>query len=214
MADPVSQKGAALEGQASPNKIGRENIVIRTMEDDLKGPSALKEEKSAPAVPSFLSKESKILGPEFESAPVSNPPMPSPFAAPSAPLARIPAKEFPEIPARPIFKATPVWMKLGAIAFGVIVLVLLGLYSYWKVFIQSEPAIPPPAATAPSLPIAGTATTTAPIAFFNKLPHKTVTLDLPSKISPALLSALELETAVEEKISSVKQVKITYQDKP
>jgi len=221
MTDSVSQKDAALEGRASPNEIGRENIVIRTMEDDLRGPSApaLKEEKpvSAPVVSPFLSKEAEFKGHEFRPAPVApitKSPALSPFVMPPVPSAKVPAKEFPEIPARPIFKATPVWMKLGAIAFGVIVLVLLGLYSYWKIFIQSEPAIPPPAVTTPSLPIAGTATTTAPIAFFNKLPHKTVTLDLPSKISPALLNALESEITVEEKISSVKQVKITYQGKP
>ncbi|MCX6813951.1 MAG: hypothetical protein NT078_01960, partial [Candidatus Azambacteria bacterium] len=98
-----------------------------------------------------------------------------------------------------------------------ILIVLSGLYGYWKIFIQSKlPAIANPlisTTTAPILPTAPTATTTAPIKFFNKLPNKSVTIDLPSKTSIALIQALKSEAKIEETRASIKQIKITNQGK-
>ncbi len=129
----------------------------------------------------------------------------------------IPPKEFPEIPTKPLYKATPAWIKLGTIGFSVILIVFLGLYGYWKIFIQSQPpTIVPPIATTtiPTLPITSTATTTAPIKFFNKLPHKTITIDLSAKTPSALTQSLKSEAKVEEIRASVKQIKITFDGKP
>lgn len=125
----------------------------------------------------------------------------------------IPPKEIPEIPTKPLPKATPVWIKFGAIGFGIVLLAFLGIYGYWKLFVKNQPATPPTTpVVVPTLPMAP-ATTTLPIKFFNKLPHKAVTIDLSAKTSAALLKALKAEAAISETLASIKQIKITYQGK-
>jgi len=130
----------------------------------------------------------------------------------------IPPKEVPGMPVKPLYKVTPVWIKLGIIGLAVILITLSGLYGYWKIFIQSKlpTTVNPPISTTtvPTLPTALTATTTAPIKFFNKLPNKSVTIDLPSKTSTALIQALKSEAKIEETRASIKQIKITYQGEP
>ncbi|MCX6813252.1 MAG: hypothetical protein NTV77_02060 [Candidatus Azambacteria bacterium] len=110
------------------------------------------------------------------------------------------------------------WIKLGIIGSTVILIALSGLYGYWKIFIQSKSptTVNPPISTTtvPTLPTTLTATTTAPIKFFNKLPNKSVTIDLPSKTGAALIEALKSEAKIEETRASTKQLKITYQGKP
>ncbi len=168
------------------------------------------------------------LSPIKPSAPNLPPSSPSsPLSPSSAPLRSpilivppktIPIKEVPKTPIKPLFKATPVWIKLGAIGFAVVLLAFSGLYGYWKFFVQSKLplAVVNPSVsttTSPTLPTAPTATTTAPIKFFNKLPNKSVTIDLPAKTSTALTQALKSEAKIEETRASVKQLKITYQGK-
>jgi len=225
MADPIPQKD--------------ENIVIRTMRGDLEKLSGVApkiEKKPEPVtVPpiSPISQEARM--PVVQAPPLPPPPpppaptiLPTPPAMPTGrqavgppilviPPKTIPPKEIAEIPAKPLFKATPVWLKIGSIGLGVLLLVLFGLYGYWKIFIQSQPVAPPtPIATTtpPTLPITPVATTTAPIKFFNKLPNKEVTIEISSKTSAALLNALKSEAVMEEARSAVKQIKITYQGKP
>ena len=211
MADPISQKD--------------ENIIIRTMKGDLEKLSGKapikKEEKPTPVLFAPIAPISQ----EAQAPIVQAPPPPLTPPAPQVgrppiliiPPKTIPPKEIAEIPAKPLFKVTPVWLKIGGIGLGVLLLVLAGLYGYWKIFIQSRPIAPPaPAATTtiPTLPITGIATTTAPIKFFNKLPNKEITIEISSKTSAALTSALKSEAALEETRASVKQIKITYQGKP
>ena len=218
MADPISQKD--------------ENIIIRTMKGDLEklsGAPIKKEEKPAPvpfAPIAPISREAQA--PIFQAPPPPYPTAPiippTPKVAPPGrppvliiPPKIIPPKAIAEIPAKPLFKVTPVWIKIGGVGLGVLLLVLSGLYGYWKIFIQSQPATPPaPVATTtiPTLPGTGIATTTAPIKFFNKLPNKEVTIEISSKTSAVLLNALKSEAATEEARASVKQIKITYQGKP
>ena len=175
--------------------------------------------------------------PPPQKMPPASAPMPAPMPAPApfpeikppgAPPApgkppvliippKIPPKEIPAVPAKPLFKAMPVWIKLGGIALGIILIVLAGLYGYWKFFIQSQPVVTPPPVevpAVPTLPETPIATTTAPIKFFNKLPHKTITIDLPAKTPLALTESLKAESTISETISSVKQLKITYQGQP
>ena len=214
MADPIPQKD--------------ENIIIRTMKGDLeylKNPHPKKEEKPIPTIPTGpVSQEAKA---PFVQTPISLPPMPKVESRPASSLGGppilvvppkiIPPKEIAEIPSKPLFKATPVWLKIGGIGLGVFVLILLGLYGYWKIFVQSQPVIPPtPTATTtpPTLPTTPSATSTAPIKFFNKLPNKEITIEISSKTSAALLNALKSEAAMEETRASIKQIKITYQGKP
>jgi len=122
------------------------------------------------------------------------------------------------MPAKPLYKTTPVWIKLGIIGLAVILLTLSGLYGYWKIFIQSKlPATTNPpisTTTVPTLPTTPMATTTAPIKFFNKLPNKSVTIDLPTKMPTALIQALKSEAKIEETRASIKQLNITNQGKP
>ena len=207
MADPIPQK--------------EENIVIRTMKGDLeklsnKAPEKEKKPEPTPFIPiSPISQESRV--------PISQAPAPSIKTEPKRfsptigpPILVIPPKEIAEIPARPLFKTTPIWLKISGIGLGTILLVLLGLYGYWKIFIQSQPITPTPTATTtqPTLPTpTPTATTTAPIKFFNKLPHKEVMIDIPSKTPAVLINALKAETKMEEAPSSVKLIKITFQEK-
>ena len=204
-----------------------EDIIIRTMKGDLEKLSGIapkKEEKPLPPpLPvSSISKEAEYKAPQTQ-APIPSSPMPSasPIGRPPiliVPPKTIPPKEIPEMPVKPLYKVTPVWIKLGIIGLTVILIALSGLYGYWKIFIQSElPAIanPPTATTTvPTLPTASTATTTAPIKFFNKLPNKSVTIDLSSKTPAALTQALKSEAKIEEIRASTKQIKITYQGKP
>ncbi len=192
--------------------------------EKLSGTPVLKEKKPEPvpfAPVGPISQEAKAL---IVQAPAPMPPAPTMPAPQSGrppiliiPPKTIPPKEIAEIPAKPLFKAMPVWLKIGGIGLGIFLLVLFGLYGYWKIFIQSQPAIPPTkvaTTTPPTLPITPTATTTTPIKFFNKLPNKEVTIEISSKTSAAMFNALKSEAAIEETRSAIKQIKITYQGEP
>lgn len=218
MADSTPQKDAALEGRASPNEVGRENIVIRTMKSDLEklsGKAPEKKPDSIPFVPTGpFSREAQA--PTFQAPSFPLPKIkPKPVSQTDRPpVLVIPPKEIAEIPTRPIFKATPTWLKIGGIGLGITLLALTGLYGYWKFFIQSEPEAPAPKTiTQPVLPITPVATTTPSIKFFNKLPNKEVTIDIPSKTSAILIDALKSEATIKEALASVKLIKITYQGK-
>lgn len=215
MIDPITQKD--------------ENIIVRTMKSDLEELNnphpKKKEEKPIPAMPTGpVSQESKMSAPQ---TPITFAPPPKVESKPASsvsgpPILIVPPKiilpkEIAEIPAKHLFKATPVWLKIGGIGLGVLLLVLFGLYGYWKIFIQNRPVTPkPPMATTtpPTLPTTPIATSSAPIKFFNKLPNKEVTIEISSKTSAALLNALKSEMAMEEARASIKQVKVTYQGKP
>lgn len=179
--------------------------------------SPISQEAQAPIVQAPLPQTPPPPPPPVKAAPPMPTPQPGKPPVFIIPPKIIPPKEIAKIPARPLFKATPVWLKIGGIGLGVILLVLFGLYGYWKIFIQSRPiALPIPIATTtpPTLPGAGVATTTIPIKFFNKLPNKEVTIEISSKTSAVLLSALKSEAAIEETRGAIKQVKITYRGKP
>ena len=178
----------------------------------------------APILPPAPIAPPKPITPPTPPKPVILPPPPTPRTpAPMPPLARktpilvIPQKmmypkEISGIPSAKL-RPMPVWIKLGIIAVAVVALSLALLYGYWKFYIQKNtPAATPPMATTtpPTLPIAPTATSTVPIKFFNKLPNKSVIIDLPQKTSAALLQALKAEAKVAETRASVKQIKITY----
>ena len=214
-----------------PTQKPEEDIIIRTMKGDLNRLTGTIPEKPSivKPVPPILpiSKETEYKAPQAPITPLtpSSPPFlpsePAPASRPPilvVPPKIIPSKEIPEMPVKPLYKATPVWIKLGIIGLAVILMALSGLYGYWKIFIQSKlPAtVNPPISTTtvPTLPTASTATTTAPIKFFNKLPNKSVTIDLPSKTPLALIQALKSEAKIEETRASVKQIKITHQGKP
>lgn len=203
-----------------------EDIIIRTMKGDIEklaGISQKKEGKpAAPVIPLSIPQISKEAFFEQPKLPTPSPGLTAP-AEGKPPILVIPPKVIPPkeiLPAatRPLIKTMPVWIKLGVIGFGVLVFALGGLYGYWKIFIQSKlPAIINPSistTTVPILPTALTATTTAPIKFFNKLPNKSVTIDLPLKTPAALVQALKSEAKIEETRASIKQIKITYQGKP
>lgn len=200
-----------------------EDIVIRTMKgdlEDLNSPRPKKEEKLIPVVPAGpISQEAQY---NISQAPTL-PPLPKMEEKTKPPILVIPPKVIPQkeitpLTARPLVKIMPVWIKLGVIGFGVLVFALGGLYGYWKIFIQSKSPIdvnpPISTTTVPTLPAASTATSTAPIKFFNKLPNKSVTIDLPLKTPATLTSALKSEAKIEETRASIKQIKITYQGKP
>ena len=201
-----------------------EDIIIRTMKGDLEkltNISQKKEEKPvAPVMPLSIPQISKEAVFEPPKLPTPSPGLAAP-AEGKPPILVIPPKVIPqkEIPlvARPLIKIMPVWIKLSVISFGVLVFVLGGLYGYWKIFIQSKsPTIVNPSistTTVPILPTTLTATSTAPIKFFNKLPNKSVTIDLPLKTPAALIQALKSEAKIEETRASIKQIKITYQGK-
>ena len=212
MTDPIPQKETPTE----------ENIIIRTMKSDLEKLSGIaskeiKEPEKIP-IPSIapISQESQISIPKTPLMPKFEPPKTT-FPSGRPPVLVIPPKEIPALPTAPLFKATPVWLKIGAIGLGIIILILAGLYGYWKIFILGKPMPPitPIATTTPPvLPITPTATTTVPIKFFNKLPNKEITMDISSKTSASLISALKSEMEIEETRASVKQVKLTFQGKP
>jgi hypothetical protein len=224
---------------ADPTPKPEEDIIIRTMKGDMNKLAgvALKEEKPKPSpVPTPITPISKEAGYKTPQTPIitpASPILPSPPIKPiqadlSAQTGRPPIlvvppktilpKEIPGMPVKPLYKVTPVWIKLGIIGLAVILIALSGLYGYWKIFIQSKlpMTVNPPISTttAPTLPTTLTATTTAPIKFFNKLPNKSVTIDLPSKTPTALIQALKSEAKIEETRASIKQIKITYQGKP
>lgn len=215
-----------------------ENIVIRTMKGDLEklsgAPPKIEKKTEAESIfPVFpISKEAQA---PIAQTPITKTPPPAPLPMPPAPTVptkpkieqkppvliipkkTIPTKEIAEIPAKPLFKATPVWLKISGIGLGIFLLVLISLYSYWKIFIQSQPPVLPSQKIAtttlpvfPTTPVA----TTAPIRFFNKLPNKEVTIDISSKTSDVLAKAVKSEATVKEALASVKQIKITYQGKP
>ena len=197
-----------------------EDIIIRTMKDDLNKLAGIIPKKPPvvkPVLPiSPVSKEAEYKAPQTP-VPVLTPKVET---APSGPpILIVPPKTIPpkEIPTKPLYKTTPVWIKLGIIGLAVILIAFSGLYGYWKIFIQSKlPAtadLPISTTTVPTLPTALTATTTAPIKFFNKLPNKSLTIDLPSKTPIALIQALKSEAKIEETRASIKQIKITYQGK-
>ncbi len=215
---------------ADPTPKPEEDIFIRTMKGDLNKLAgvALKEEKPKPSpVPAPItpiSKETEYKAPQAPIVTPAPPTLPSPPIKPmqadlSAQIGKPPILVVPPktMPAKPLYKTMPVWIKLGVIGLAVILIALSGLYGYWKIFIQSKLPItanpPISTTTAPILPTALTATTTAPIKFFNKLPNKSVTIDLPSKTPTALIQALKSEAKIEETRASIKQIKITYQGK-
>ncbi len=215
----------------------KEDVVIRTMKGDLDKLSGIvpkPEEKPAPAapspIPSGLSEEAIYGIPQKKVTPIPPPPKPITPAAPIYPTPKIseikkpetrpevPILKIPEKEERKLqFKTAPIWLKLAAIGLGVIIVALAGLYGYWKIFVRSKtPAITAPAATTTTavLPIAPAATTTPQIKFFNKLPNKSITIDLPAEMTSTLLQALESEAKIAEPRSSVKQIKLTYESKP
>lgn len=207
---------------ADPIQKPDENIVIRTMKGDLQKLSGItiKEEKKPEIIPAPpiapISQESQVKIPTTITETKLEPKPPVPLAG-KPPVLVIPPKKIAEIPTAPLFKATPVWLKIVAIGLGIIIIVLAGLYGYWKIFIQNQPTPSAPSiatTTIPILPTIPTATTTAPIKFFNKLPNKEVTIDISSKTSASLLNALKSEMAIEEARASVKQIKLTYKGKP
>lgn len=215
---------------AEPIQKQSEDIIIRTMKDDIEG-----KPKPAPVLPPSpitpISQETSYKAPPAPLASISSPPpppknefrpAPTPTPAPIpnkppiliVPPKIIPPKEIPKIPVKPLYKATPAWLKLGGIGLIIISATLLGLYGYWKVFVQNVvPPINPPVSTSttPTLPIVPLATSTIAMEFFSKLPNKSITIDLPIKTPTALLQALKSEAQIEETRSSVKQIKITYQ---
>lgn len=230
-----------------------ENIVIRTMKDDLEKLSGIikepeKESESVPVSHVFSVPQEKkeatielpLMPPQKITTPTPTPTPPIPAPLPPLtilpimppkpeiklkppvliiPQKTIPPKEIAEIPTKPLLKATPIWFKIGSIGIGIFLIVIAGLYGYWKIFIQNaKPPIiivPPKIATTtlPMLPIAPIATTTAPIKFFNGLPNKEVTIDISSKTPDALIKAVKSEAAVAEPRASIKQIKITYRGK-
>ena len=215
-----------------PNQKQTEDIIIRTMKDDLDGKPKLKPAAAiAPSSLTPISKEAEYKASPAPITPIAPPPPPPPpkieFKPTPAPIPNkppvlivppkiIPPKEIPEIPVKPLYKVTPAWIKLGIIGLITICVTLSGLYGYWKIFIQNATPISPPVSTStiPILPIAPAATSTAPIEFFSKLPNKSTTIDLPAKTPVALIQALKSEAKIEETRASVKQLKITYQGTP
>lgn len=220
-----------------------EDIFIRTMKSDIEkltGVPQKKEEKSTvpiitplPPRPNLPPRPQETAFEKFKTPTIS--PMPTiPFLThemkpPMIPAEEkppilvitpkiIPPKEVPMVATRPLIKTMPVWIKLGVIGFGTLVIILGGLYGYWKIFVQSPlpPALLPPitTTTVPTLPTTSIATTTALIKFFNKLPHKTITIDLSAKTSLVLLESLKSEAKMEEARASVKQIKITFEGRP
>jgi len=205
-----------------PTQKPEEDIIIRTMKSDQDRLAGIIPEKSSavkPAPPRPIAKETEY---KTSQMPMSYPTSPAPLSPPAdkPPILIVPPKIIPpkETPTKPLYKATPVWIKLGIIGLVVILIAFLGLYGYWKIFIQSKlPAtVNPPISTTtvPTLPTAPTATTAVPIKFFNKLPNKSVTIDLPSKTPTVLIQALKSEAKIEETRASIKQIKITYQGEP
>ena len=229
MAEPTL-KDAALEGRASSNEIGREDIIIRTMKGDLDKASGIVPKiegkpKPAPVVtPSPIvpmSQETAYKAPQTPVTPIAPKPTPIPNKPPIliVPPKIIPPKEIPEIPVKPLYKATPAWFKLGGIGLIIIGIALSGLYGYWKIFIQGKPpatSVNPPVSTTtlPALPLAPSATSTAPAGFFNKLPNKSITIDLPAITPTALAQALKSEAKIVETRASVKQIKLTCKGEP
>jgi len=232
---------------ADPTQKPEEDIIIRTMKGDLEKLSELKKPvptkpATGPVVPPApiapISKEAQYkvsqapapapaLAPASAPAPtapapaiLTPPPPPKVEITPPQPTGKPPILVVPPkaMPAKPLYKTTPVWIKLGIIGLAVILLALSGLYGYWKIFIQSKlPATTNPpisTTTVPTLPTTPMATTTAPIKFFNKLPNKSVTIDLPTKMPTALIQALKSEAKIEETRASIKQLNITNQGKP
>lgn len=225
-----------------------EDIIIRTMKGDLDRLSGVFPKidgKPAPVLPPLpiapLSQEAEYKAPRapatFVPPPPSKiepkPPAPAPVFVPSKPPVLIVPpkiilpKEIPEIPVKPLYKATPAWLKLGGLGLIIIGVTLSGLYGYWKIFIQSKPPATPanlpanlPTSTTaiPTLPFASSATSTVPgttqAKFFNKLPNKSITIDLPAKTPTALAQALKSEAKIVETRASVKQIKITYEGIP
>lgn len=213
-----------------------EDIIIQMMKEDIDiATGVVKKEVKPIEIPPLpqvsISKEAQVAAPQAPS-PLPKTPTPRvevltsprPIEPAALPILKVPPKVIPpkEIslaPAKPLYKIAPIWIKIGVIGFGVIILIFLGLYGYWKVFVQTKlpetPAVTPEATTTtPVLPISPAATTTVPIKFFNKLPNKKVTIDLPSKTPASLLNALKSEAKIEETRASVKQIIIGYQGKP
>jgi len=205
MADSIPQKETA-------EIASEQNIVVRTMKGDLEKLSGvpkkeIKEPEKIPIPPiAPISQESQVSIPKTPLTTRFEPPKITPPSG-RPPVLVIPPKEIPPLPTAPLFKATPVWIKIGAIGLGIAVLALAGLYGYWKIFIQGQPTPPTtPIATTtvPVLPTTPVATTTPPIKFLNKLPNKEVTIDIFSKTSNSLVNALKSEM----------EIKITFQGKP
>ncbi|MFH1990383.1 MAG: hypothetical protein ABIJ19_00820 [Patescibacteria group bacterium] len=218
-----------------PNQKQTEDIIIRTMKDDLEGKPKPKPAAVIPPSPfTPISKEAEYKASPAPITPIAPPPPPPPpkieFKPTPAPIPNkppvlivppkiIPPKKIPEIPVKPLYKVMPAWIKLGIIGLITICVTLSGLYSYWKIFIQSKPpttSVNPPVSTTtiPMLPIAPLATSTILAEFFSKLPNKSITIDLPTKTPAVLMQALKSEAEIEETRASVKQLKITYQGTP
>ncbi|KKS44295.1 MAG: hypothetical protein UV48_C0007G0008 [Candidatus Azambacteria bacterium GW2011_GWA2_42_9] len=219
---------------AESNQKSDEDIVIRTMKEDLGiATGVIKKEVKPipipPLPPAQISKEAQVAAPVAPAPVLPKTPTPRVEAQTFAeqimpPILKVPPKVIPpkEIllaPIKPLYKVAPIWIKISVIGFGVLLLVFLGLYGYWKIFVQTRlpeaPVIVSPATTTtPALPISPAATTTAPIKFWSKLPNKKVTIDLPSKTPTSLMQSLKSEAKVEETRASVKQIVISYQGKP
>lgn len=123
------------------------------------------------------------------------------------------------VPVMPLPKAAPIWIKLGIIAILTFLVTFFGLYVYWKIFVQSRAPQPQPIEQTtqpqqPTLPITQPNITAPPLRFFNKLPNKAITIDLPFKDSAALMKALKSEAEVLEEREQVKQIILTYQGRP
>ncbi|MFH1990742.1 MAG: hypothetical protein ABIJ19_02715, partial [Patescibacteria group bacterium] len=219
---------------AEPNQKPAEDIIIRTMKDDLEGkpkPKLTAAVTPSPITP--ISKEAEYKASPAPVTPIAPSPSPPPpkieFKPTPAPIPNkppvlivppkiIPPKEIPGIPVKPLYKVTPAWIKLGIIGLITICVTLSGLYGYWKIFIQSKPPVtsvtPTSTTTTPMLPIAPSATSTVLSEFFNKLPNKSITIELPTKTPAVLMQALKSEAEIEETRASVKQLKITYHGTP
>ena len=131
----------------------------------------------------------------------------------------IPPREVPKILPNHLPKIVPVWVRLGIIAVAVFLLTFLGLYVYWKIFIQEKPEAKSQLPTTqqpktPTLPVNQQPAVTPPLKFFNKLPNKAVTIELAIKDTANLGHALQSEAAILEERESVKQIFISYRGKP
>lgn len=239
---PALKKDPA--GSAAPQK--EFEIAVRTLKSDIEEleSKGVKEPKpqvpTPPQIPGGTAKEAQfesratpqapqVVRPEVPKPPtLPKPPIPTAPSLPKAPTPpvlkippkQIPPKEIPMIPARPLPKVFPTWLKLGLIAVVIIIVTFFGLYAYWKFFVQQKPApqvqvpVMPPATTTPLLPTLPEVINPVPVKFFNKLPSKSVAIDLVKKDSVTLKQALLAEAQVSEVRASVKQIVLTYQNKP
>ena len=199
---PVPPMGGTI-GQVAPPAplpVPAPKLAFPTRPEGAVGPIP-----TTPAIPSIMS-------------PRPTPPVAGGLPQLKIPPRIIPPKEIPAVPAGPLPKSAPVWIRLGIIAIVVFLVTFFGLYIYWKIFVQGETEVSqqptPQQSTTPTLPATQPATTTPPLKFFNKLPNKAVTIDLAIKDPANLQKALQSEVTIQEERESVKQIFITFQGKP